>query len=388
MSEFNFHPQLIERIKELNYDDFTEVQTQVFPKFLENRNICVKTGYGAGKTASFVVPVIDHVLNSETVGIKSIILLPTRSLIYKVRKTVEMYTENLDATFYALTKSYLEDNLDLNQFDIIITTVHSLDKVMEHVNFNMVEQLVIDEIDLIHYFKQAEMLLNLKQKMTNLEHISIYTSRINEEVNRLVDQIDDSFEEITMDESETDLNDLDHKLYTVQEDGDKQNILRDILINEPLRRIVVFVDNNWTKKSVIYLLKNKLQVKSRWIDCERDDDFSEDIRLFMEGHYKVLVLNEYKGQDYHLRDVNQVINYDFPTDSKDYRQRCNMLSTKSVSYKDDAIINMSLVSDHATKEAVSNALNISFSEQKVNSTKKNDVVFGRVNKDRIKKIRI
>lgn len=387
MSDFNFNPQLSDRIKELNYDEFTDVQKAVFPHLLEKQNLSVKTGYGAGKTASFVLPVLHHILEENNDGVKAIILLPTRSLIYKVRKTIDMYTENLDINYFALAKGHLEEDVDLNNFDIIVTTVHNLEKFRNQIDFDTVKQVIIDEIDLMHYFKQSDDLFDLVSSMSNLEQTTIYSSRLNEEINRLIERFDDDIMQVSMDERIHELSDISHILYTFDEDDHKQNSLRSIFSNESLRRIVVFVDNPWTKKAVIQLLKNKLHVNTRWIDCDRENDFSDDIRLFMEGHYKVLILNNYKGQDYHLRDVNQIINYDFPSNSDAYESRCQLLSMKSVSYKDDAMISFSLYSDHQKKESVSNSLNISFKEKSQNSDD-SDVVFGRVNKDRVRKIRI
>lgn len=388
MSDFNFHPQLSDRIKELNYDAFTDVQKETFPHILNDQNVFVKTGYGAGKTASFVIPIIHHLLNGNQGGIRAVIILPTRSLIYKVRKTIDMYIENTDLSYYALTKNYLEDDIQINNYDILVSTPYLMDKFNDNMDLSGAEYVVIDEVDLIHYFKQTDQLFVLMDQMQNLKQISVYSSRYNEEISRLIDKISDQFEHVSMDEKEHDVAEIDHILYSVQEDNDKQKLLRNILINEALRRIVVFVENNWTKKAVIHLVKNKLQVKTRWIDCDREQDFSDDIRLFMEGHYKILVLNNYKGQDYHLRDVNQIINYDFPEHSEEYQNRIKLLSTKSVSYKDDAVVNFSLHTDYQKKESISNALNLTFKETSPKESNDDEVVFGRVNKDRTRKLRI
>ena len=89
-TEFNFHPNLLEGIEASNYETATPVQEQVIPPIMEGRDVIASAQTGTGKTAAFLLPVMNALLANHVDGkVGALIIVPTRELAIQISQHIE-----------------------------------------------------------------------------------------------------------------------------------------------------------------------------------------------------------------------------------------------------------------------------------------------------------
>ncbi|MFN6038191.1 MAG: DEAD/DEAH box helicase, partial [Bacteroidota bacterium] len=88
-SEFNFHPKLIEGLDTMNFREATPIQQQAIPIISEGKDLIACAQTGTGKTAAFLLPVMNKILCSEKRFLNTLILAPTRELAVQIDQQVE-----------------------------------------------------------------------------------------------------------------------------------------------------------------------------------------------------------------------------------------------------------------------------------------------------------
>ncbi|HAP68353.1 MAG TPA: ATP-dependent RNA helicase, partial [Flavobacteriales bacterium] len=83
-SELNLHESLMEGLDAMGFEEATPIQEQSIPSLIAGRDIvgCAQTG--TGKTAAFLIPVIEHVIKSKNTGVKAVVIAPTRELAIQI----------------------------------------------------------------------------------------------------------------------------------------------------------------------------------------------------------------------------------------------------------------------------------------------------------------
>ena len=88
-TEFNFRPELLEGIEASNYETATPVQEQVIPSILAGRDIIASAQTGTGKTAAFLLPLMNTLLNNHVDGqVGALIIVPTRELAIQIAQHI------------------------------------------------------------------------------------------------------------------------------------------------------------------------------------------------------------------------------------------------------------------------------------------------------------
>ncbi|MCF8976498.1 DEAD/DEAH box helicase, partial [Pseudomonas edaphica] len=94
-SQFALHERLLKAVAELKFVEPTPVQAAAIPLALQGRDLRVTAQTGSGKTAAFVLPVLNRLIGPAKVrvSIKTLILLPTRELAQQTLKEVERFSQ-------------------------------------------------------------------------------------------------------------------------------------------------------------------------------------------------------------------------------------------------------------------------------------------------------
>jgi len=154
-AQFALHERLLKAVAELNFTEPTPVQLTAIPPALEGRDLQVTAQTGSGKTAAFVLPLLNRLLgdgaSQARSDVRSLILLPTRELAQQTLKEVERFSQ-----FTFIKSGLITGGEDFKVQaallrkcpDVLIATPGRL---LEHLNaghlkLNQVEVLVLDEI--------------------------------------------------------------------------------------------------------------------------------------------------------------------------------------------------------------------------------------------------
>ncbi len=328
VEQIYFEAPLEVKINELKFNDYTEVQKKVFPSALAGENLVIETEYGEGKTASFVIPVLNQIYKTKSTGISTLILTPTRGLIFKVKKTIELYAESVGVNVFAFTRDRFLDNLesDLLGKHVVIATPDQLPHLDKYLNYSAITQLVIDDYDMMVFFKQNHAVLALLSK-TIQPQVIIYTNQFKPTY------LDDfkavaALKQISVEPHDVPIVNMTHSKYVCEDADEQVHQIKSILSEERNRRVLVFVNEPWQMKKVADLIRHSLEMSCRYIDLERGEISAKDVQAFLEGSYHVLILYKYQNQDLHIHEASQIINIGIPFSSNDYASRLNHLARR------------------------------------------------------------
>ena len=155
-SELGLHPDVLDGIDALNFKTATPIQAQAIPLILQGRDLIGVAQTGTGKTAAFVLPIIDLILDEPSSKfVKALIVVPTRELAMQINKAIEAYSYFTGTSSIAIygggsgADFSQEKTALMKGVDIVIATPGRLisHMSMNYVDFSKLRFLVLDEAD-------------------------------------------------------------------------------------------------------------------------------------------------------------------------------------------------------------------------------------------------
>lgn len=154
-SDFDLDSHVLEGIEAMGYKTPTPIQTQAIPAILHGHDLIACAQTGTGKTAAFVLPILDKIMSTPPGGINTLILVPTRELAVQIDQQIEAMSYYVDVTSIAVYgggsgQIWNQQKAGLTQgADIIIATPGRLIAMIQMggLNFTGLRHLILDEAD-------------------------------------------------------------------------------------------------------------------------------------------------------------------------------------------------------------------------------------------------
>ena len=151
-SDFDLHPKLLHSLDDLGFSTPTPIQTKSLPDGLAGRDLQACAMTGSGKTAAFLLPILQHFLNNPGRGTRALVVTPTRELASQVREHFELlakYSGQRSAAIFGGVKPGPQERALRAGVDLVVATPGRL---LDHLkqdwfSLNKVEVLVLDEAD-------------------------------------------------------------------------------------------------------------------------------------------------------------------------------------------------------------------------------------------------
>lgn len=336
-SQFPLHQDLFKAIEQLNYQNLTPIQSKILPHTLAGQDAIGQAQTGTGKTATFLLTVIQELLNNpltpEKDGerylgeVRALILAPTRELaqqIYDDCKELTKFTK-LHTVCLLGGKEYEQQANQLSKkfVDIIIATPGRLiDFCLQGVVFlDRVEVFVLDEADRMldmGFIPDIKRLIRRMPEKTHRQTL-LFSATFNQDVMNLAYRWlhEPVFVEIAP-EQKTSQN-IEQKFYTLME-SDKFNALSQIIDETLPSKLIIFANRkDQVKKLYDRLSKNyKVVILSGDIVQSKREKYLAD---FKDGEAKILVATDVAGRGIHVDDVACVVNFTLPDSPDDYVHR-------------------------------------------------------------------
>lgn len=336
-SQFPLHQDLFKAIEQLNYQNLTPIQSKILPYTLAGQDAIGQAQTGTGKTATFLLTVIQELLNNpltpEKDGerylgeVRALILAPTRELaqqIYDDCKELTKFTK-LHTVCLLGGKEYEQQANQLSKkfVDIIIATPGRLiDFCLQGVVFlDRVEVFVLDEADRMldmGFIPDIKRLIRRMPEKTHRQTL-LFSATFNQDVMNLAYRWlhEPVFVEIAP-EQKTSQN-IEQKFYTLME-SDKFNALTQIIDKTLPSKLIIFANRkDQVKKLYDRLSKNyKVVILSGDIIQSKREKYLAD---FKDGEAKILVATDVAGRGIHVDDVACVVNFTLPDSPDDYVHR-------------------------------------------------------------------
>ena len=327
-TDFNFHPNLLEGIEASNYETATPVQEQVIPPILDGKDVIASAQTGTGKTAAFLLPVMNKLLTNHVDGkVGALIVVPTRELAIQISQHMEglSYFTHLssiaifggnDAQSFVAEKKALQMGADI----IVCTPGRMIAHLnMGYVKFNGLQFLVLDEADrmLDMGFQDdiSKIIKALPEKRQNL----LFSATMPQKIRQLAKKLLHEPVEINIAISKPPEK-IVQKAYVVY-DPQKLPLVKKILKEATYKNALVFCSRKQTVKQLTRELKHaKFNISEIHSDLEQSER-ENVLGAFTAGRIPVLVATDILSRGIDIDTIDVVINYDVPGDGEDYVHR-------------------------------------------------------------------
>ena len=327
-SEFNLNDQLLKGLEAAGYVTCTPVQEQVLKMSQDGSDLYVQSQTGTGKTAAYLVAIIQEMLSKEeNKGKKALIMVPTRELAVQVEEEAKTLAGPAGLKAFSVYGGvgYEKQIANIRKgVDIIVGTPGRLIDLQEGGNLNLSEVafVVVDEADRMFdmgFYPDLRTIMKHipansdRQTMLFSATLNTYVKNLAWEYTRDPKEIEIECENITVSE-------IQQELLHVSSD-EKMKLLIGILKNENPESVIIFCN---TKRSCEVTAKRLAMndIKAEFIigDLPQSKRLAI-LKAFKAGEVKVLVATDVAARGIDVDDLSMVINFDLPNEAENYVHR-------------------------------------------------------------------
>ena len=326
---FGLSDPLVRGILATGYTAPTEIQSQAIPAAVEGRDIigCAQTG--TGKTAAFVLPILDRLSHEPTPKkrlVRSLILTPTRELALQIETAIKGYGRFVDIrtlAVYGGVNIKRQLNALKRGVDIVVATPGRLMDHMERrtIDLKHVEVLVLDEADrmldmgFINDVKKIVRALPAKKRQTML-----FSATISKEVKSLAAQMQKSPKMIQIGRPRNPIETITQHIYPVRKEQ-KMDLLIHLLSASQMYSVLVFSRTKRGADKISRRLKRAGVVSVAIHSGRTQGQRLQAMDGFKRGKFQVMVATDIAARGINIEGISHVINYDVPAYAEDYVHR-------------------------------------------------------------------
>ncbi len=329
--EFKFSTSIQKALDENSYLEPTDIQAKVIPLALDNKDIIAKAQTGSGKTAAFVLPILEKLLQNPTQTkkskIKVLILTPTRELTLQVSETFKIFSKYFDRKLKVsnlIGGQNIGDQLLHIQkgCDVVVATSGRLLDIIskKQINLDSLEYFVLDEADkMLNQGFEEELELVLKSLPLQRQNL-LFSATYSDEILKIVSKISNNAQEVFLQENEINLDNINQRAIEVNSEN-RSALLRKILKEEKFSKVLVFMSNKRASDNIFAKFK---RYGFSALSFHGDLDQEERIKTlddFKEKRINILFATDIAARGLHIEDIDCVVNYDLPRSPSDYVHR-------------------------------------------------------------------
>jgi len=328
-SQFALHERLLKAVAELKFVEPTPVQAAAIPLALQGRDLRVTAQTGSGKTAAFVLPLLNRLvdLKGGRVEIRSLILLPTRELAQQTLKQVQLFSQftYIKAGLVTGGEDFKEQAAMLRKVpDVLIGTPGRL---LEHLNagnldLSHVQVMILDEADRMLDMGFAEDMERLCKECENREQTLLFSATTGGAALRdIIGKVLKDPEHLMLNSVSQLAEGTRQQIITADHDQHKEAIVQWLLANETFDKAIIFTNTRALADRIYGHLVAK-DVKAFVLHGEKDQkDRKLAIERFKQGSSKVLVATDVAARGLDIDGLDMVINFDMPRSGDEYVHR-------------------------------------------------------------------
>ncbi|MBT4738187.1 MAG: DEAD/DEAH box helicase [Flavobacteriales bacterium] len=329
-TEFNFGNELQEGLDMMGFEKATPIQEQAIPIIQNNKDLIACAQTGTGKTAAFVLPILD-ILTKETQNnkVNTIIIAPTRELAKQIDMQIEGFSYFTNASSYPIYGGGTGVEFDNQKqalqkgSDIIICTPGRL---LAHLDFDYfdtssVKHLILDEADRMLDMGFYDDIMKISNTLPKNRQTLLFSATMPPKIRELANKLLKNPESISLAISKP-AEGITQSAYMCH-DSQKVNLVREILRakGKDLSHVLIFASSIKSVREIKTTL-NKAGMKASEMHSGLDQDQREQtIRDFKSKKIKILVATDILSRGIDIKGIEIVINYEVPHDEEDYVHR-------------------------------------------------------------------
>ncbi|MDM1555067.1 MULTISPECIES: DEAD/DEAH box helicase [Chryseobacterium] len=320
---------IIRSVKKLGYLKPFPIQEQAVPVILQGKDLMGIAKTGSGKTACFVMPILEKLQNSEAKkgrNIQVLILVPTRELAIQIDEVFRAFTENLKREIRTMA---VYGGVSINPqmkgmfgVEVLIATPGRLLDLIDHnaLSISEIQHLVIDEADKMFQLGFGEEMNKLFALMPVVKQTVLFSATLNDKVAEMKERLSINPTIIEIKKEEVEIDNIEQFAYHVLPEN-KGPFLRYLIKEKKVEKALIFVSSTRSADNLVEKLK-KNKIKAVAIHSQKSQGARRNnLEEFKSNGAQILVATDLIGRGIHIDDLPCVINYELPRSPLDYIHR-------------------------------------------------------------------
>jgi ATP-dependent RNA helicase RhlE len=328
-SDLGLTTALLKAIQRANYDTPYPIQLEAIPLILQKKDLLALAPTGSGKTAAYILPILQHLLQQEAPRDRQapiLVLVPTRELAIQVAEVTENFSRFLPRRIKSLAifggVSINPQMMKLGGVEVLIATPGRLVDLVgrNSVGIGRLQTLVIDEADKLLQMGFREEMDHLLELTPKKKQTLLFSATQDQELATLIHQLLKNPVEIQVAPTDFTPDAIHQEAYRVSPET-KGPFLRQLIQSGDWKQILVFASSIRTADNmVVKLMKNGIQAVA--FHGEKSQGArTEALAKFKSGKTRVLVATDLAARGIDIQGLPLVINYELPRSPKDYIHR-------------------------------------------------------------------
>lgn len=314
-------------IEFFNYEKLTEIQEKAIPPVLKGKDLLACSQTGSGKTAAFLIPIIENITKTSGEGVRALVITPTREICMQVEEQVAGIGYYANISSFAIYGGNNHDGFSRQKAaltkgaNIVVATPGRLISHLGlgYVNTDNLDYLILDEADEMLDMGFYDDIMNIISKLKKERQTLMFSATMPHQIRKLAKEILTEPEILDLNFSKP-AEEIDQKVYMVYE-KDKTKMLSTLLREHKNQKVLIFTGTKLNVSKISSYLRmvgiKNAAINSSFSQQERNDKMQD----FKQGKITVLVTTNLLSRGVDIDDVNLIINYDIPDKAEDYVHR-------------------------------------------------------------------
>ncbi len=321
-SDFPLENLLKTNIISKGYENPTPIQDRAIPHILRGEDMVGIANTGTGKTAAFLIPLINKILKNPRE--KVLVIVPTRELAFQIDEELRAFAKNSGLYSVVLIggAGMRQQIMELRHNPhFVIGTPGRLKDHIDSKNLNLIgfNTVVLDEADRMLDMGFINDMRYMMEKMPKERHTLFFSATLSSEIEKLIHEFLNTPARISVKTQDTAKN-IDQDVIRIK-NKTKFEVLLELLLTEDFNKVLVFSRTKHGAEKLAHELK-KSGVKAESIHGDKNQSARlRALNDFKSDRVKVLVATDVAARGLDISDISHVINYDLPATYEDYIHR-------------------------------------------------------------------
>jgi len=320
---------IIQSVKKLGYLKPFPIQEQAVPVILQGKDLLGIAQTGSGKTACFVMPILEKLQNAEVKkdrNVQVLILVPTRELAIQIDEVFKAFTDHLRREIRTMA---VYGGVSINPqmkgmfgVEVLIATPGRLLDLIDHnaLSISGIKHLVIDEADKMFQLGFGEEMNKLFAMMPVARQTTLFSATLDDKVSDMKERLSINPVMIEIKKEEVEIDDIEQLAYHVSPEN-KGPFLRYLIKEKKVEKALIFVSSTKSADNLVEKLK-KNKIKAVAIHSQKSQGARRNnLEEFKVNGAQILVATDLIGRGIHIESLPCVINYELPRSPLDYIHR-------------------------------------------------------------------
>ncbi len=327
-NDFNFDEKLLDGLSSMGFNKPTPIQEQAIPLILANKDLIACAQTGTGKTAAYLLPILNKIVQNKTSNLNTLIIAPTRELAQQIDQQVEGFAYFLgvssisvygggDGAAFEQQKKAMREGAD-----IIIATPGRLIAMLTSagsINMSSLQHLVLDEADRMLDMGFHDDIMRIINYLPKNRQTVLFSATMPPKIRSMANKILTNPEQVNIAISKPAEGILQQAYMAF--DAQKVTLVKHILTEKEHNSVIIFASTKEKVKELgKELYQSGLSIKAFHSDLEQAE--REQIMLaFKNKEVQILIGTDILSRGIDVDGISLVINFDVPPDPEDYIHR-------------------------------------------------------------------